>query len=66
MTFTPLARTIPSPFLQKDSQSSVQCSAVDLCFCFHQLLDKGSLVTIRVVGNLISVVGQISHPTHYC
>ncbi|KAL6060935.1 hypothetical protein STEG23_012508, partial [Scotinomys teguina] len=36
-------------------QSSDQCLAVDLCICFHQLLDKGSLVTIRVVTNLSTV-----------
>ena len=27
--------------------------AVNLCICFHQLMDKGSKTTVRVVTNLI-------------
>ena len=54
ITLTPLAQTIPPLFLQ-DSQSPAQCLSVDLCICFHQLLDKGSVMTIRVVTSLITV-----------
>ncbi|KAL6030667.1 hypothetical protein STEG23_034857, partial [Scotinomys teguina] len=43
---------------EEDSQSSFQYLAVDLCICFHQLLDKGSLMITRVVTNLITVDDQ--------
>ena len=36
-------------FLQLDSGSLAQCLAVDLCISFHQLLEKGSVMTIKVV-----------------
>ena len=35
--------------------------AVDLCICFHQLLDEGSVMTIKVVINLI--MGKASSGT---
>lgn len=35
-------------------RSSVYCLAVDLCICFYQLLDEGSMMTIKVVTNLIN------------
>ncbi|KAL6038514.1 hypothetical protein STEG23_000600 [Scotinomys teguina] len=38
--------------------SSSQCVAVDLCICFYQLLDEGSMMTIKVVINLITGKGQ--------
>ena len=61
-----MAHTIIPLFLQENFQSSVQSLAVDLCLCFHQLLDEGSLMTVRVVTNLITVDGQFRHPLHYC
>ena len=36
-----------------------QCSIVDLCICFNQLLDEGSMMTIEVVINLITGEGQL-------
>ncbi|ERE72190.1 hypothetical protein H671_6g15305 [Cricetulus griseus] len=35
-----------------------QSSAVDLCISFHQLLDEGSRMTIRIVTNLITLWGS--------
>ncbi|KAL6078511.1 hypothetical protein STEG23_011080 [Scotinomys teguina] len=35
----------PKCMKQLDYRSSVQCFAVDLCICFHQLLDEGSMMT---------------------
>ncbi|KAL6057963.1 hypothetical protein STEG23_015831, partial [Scotinomys teguina] len=48
----------PLPSLQLDSWSSAWCLAVDLCVCFHHLLDEGSMMTIRVVINLMTGEGQ--------
>lgn len=44
---------------EEDSPSSAQCVAVDLCIYFHQLLDKGSVMTIRAVIDLITVEGDV-------
>ncbi|MEJ1284630.1 prolactin family 6 subfamily a member 1 [Cricetulus griseus] len=44
--------------LAKDSWSSVQCLAEDLCICFHQLLDEGYMMTIMVVTHLI--IGELT------
>ncbi|KAL6090639.1 hypothetical protein STEG23_006837, partial [Scotinomys teguina] len=38
--------------LQLDCWSSAWYLAVDLCICFHQLLEKGSVMTVRVFANL--------------
>jgi hypothetical protein len=35
----------PHP-LPPDSPSSIQCLALGLCICFHQLLDEASLMTL--------------------
>ena len=40
---------ISPPSLQLDFRSLAQCFVVDLCICFHQLLDIGSMITIKVV-----------------
>ncbi|EGW01739.1 hypothetical protein I79_015263 [Cricetulus griseus] len=39
---------IPPPSLKLDCRSLAQCLAVDLCFCFHQLLDEGSRMAFKV------------------
>ncbi|KAL6091576.1 hypothetical protein STEG23_017817, partial [Scotinomys teguina] len=36
-----------------DSQNSAWCLAVDLCICFHLLLNESSM-TVRVFTNLIT------------
>ncbi|KAL6082403.1 hypothetical protein STEG23_014329, partial [Scotinomys teguina] len=36
---------IPLPSLQLNFRSSAWGLTVDLCICFHQLLDEGSMVT---------------------
>lgn len=39
----------------------------NLRLSFHQLLDKGSIKTIKVVINLINKgEGQLRYPLHYC
>ena len=41
---------------QNDSEIpyyACQCLAVDFCICFNQLVDGSSMMTIRVVRNLI-------------
>ena len=38
--------------LQLDLETSVQCSNVRLCLCFHQLLDKGSMVIFKIIISL--------------
>ncbi|KAL6086713.1 hypothetical protein STEG23_032489 [Scotinomys teguina] len=37
-----------------DASSLVWCLAVDLCYCFHQLLDKGLMMKVRVFTDLIT------------
>lgn len=44
---------IPPSSLKFDSTSSAWILAVDLCTHVHQLLDEGSMTTIRVLTNLI-------------
>ena len=66
MTLTPLALTVLLPSLQQDSWRSARYLAVELCICSHQLLDGGSLMTIRAVTSLITGGGQFRHCVHYC
>ena len=54
MILTPLA----PPALLLDSRVSAQCLMVDLCICFRQFLDVGSMITTSVVTNLIIGEGQ--------
>ena len=42
------AHIITPSSLQLDSGNSAQCLAVDVCICFHQLLDEGFMMTARV------------------
>jgi hypothetical protein len=39
---------IPPLLLPQDSLSSAQCLTMDLCICFHQLLDKTSQKTVTL------------------
>ena len=57
VVLTPLLVTPPS--LKLDSRSWAQCLAVDLHFCFHQLLDEGSRMAFKVVINLIIGEGHL-------
>ena len=59
----PFAHIIP-PLLLLDFKSVLQCLAMDLCIRFHQLLDEGSVMTIRMVTNLITAEGQFRYPLH--
>ena len=52
------SHVIPPPYLQVNSSSLDQCLAVDLCICFHQAMDEGSMMTIRAVTNPITGKGQ--------
>ena len=45
MILIPLAHIILPSSFRLDSRSL----DVDLCICFHQLLDEGSIMTVRVV-----------------
>ena len=65
MILTALAHIIPPSSLQLDSRSSAWCLPVDLYICGHHLLDEDSIVTIRVVADLISGEDQLSS-LHYC
>ncbi|MGE9806574.1 hypothetical protein ACQP3L_39055, partial [Escherichia coli] len=40
-------------------QTSAQCLAGGVCFCFHQLLDEGSRMVYKVVINLIIRKGHL-------
>ncbi|KAL6072335.1 hypothetical protein STEG23_033740, partial [Scotinomys teguina] len=46
-----LENIIPSKL---DSRSLTWLLAVDLCICFHQLLDESSMKTVRIFTNLIT------------
>lgn len=50
---------ITSHSLQLDSMRLAQCLTVSLCFCFYQLLDEGSMMTFKVVINLIIGEGHL-------
>ena len=65
MILTALAHMIPPPSFQLNSRSSDLCLAVNHCICFHQLLDIGTMMTVRVVTNLITGAVQFRHPLHY-
>ena len=56
---------ITPQFLQLDSFHSAQCLAVFVCFCFSQLLAKGSRMAYKVVINLIIWEGHLGQPLHY-
>ena len=62
----PFDHIIAPSSLQLDSRSSVQCLAVDLCICIHQLLDEGSMMTVKIVINLLTEEGQLRHLLHHC
>ena len=66
MTMISLAHTILPLSLQYVSQNMDQYLAVDLCICFHQLLDECFLMTIRIVTNMITGEGRFRQPLHYC
>ena len=57
---------IPLPSLELDSQNSAQCLAVKLYISFRQLLAEGSMMTIRVVTNLITGEEWLRGSHHYC
>ncbi|ERE82002.1 killer cell lectin-like receptor [Cricetulus griseus] len=43
--------TLATPTRRKDekrTRSAAQCLTVNLCFCFHQLLDKASMMAFKV------------------
>ena len=58
MTLNPLVHTILHSAFHQDELSSV--FAVGLSICFYQLVDEGSLVTIRIISNLVTV--QATYP----
>lgn len=58
MTLITLGHPILPLSIQQDSLFSAQYSDVEFCFCFQQSLYEGSLMTIRVVTNLITGDGS--------
>ncbi|KAK7800835.1 hypothetical protein U0070_022426 [Myodes glareolus] len=46
-------------WLDHDSGRSTQSLAVNLCICFHQLLDEGSVMIFKTVINLITGEGLL-------
>ena len=56
---------ITHPSLHLDS-SYIQCSAVGVCFCFHQLEDEGSMMADKLHINLIIRKGHLSLPFLCC
>ena len=54
----PIMILTPSCSYNLFSHSLAQCLAPDLCVRFRPLLDEGSMMTIRVVTNLITVEDQ--------
>ncbi|KAL6087448.1 hypothetical protein STEG23_020960, partial [Scotinomys teguina] len=52
----PLAQRIPLLSLRMDSWSSAWSLAMNLWICFHPLLEKGSMKTVRIFTNLITWV----------
>ena len=53
----PFAYIIAPPSLGLVSGSSAQCFTVDICICFHQLLDVGSMMAFKIVINLTTGQG---------
>ncbi|KAL6031555.1 hypothetical protein STEG23_003188 [Scotinomys teguina] len=53
MVLMPLAHRIPLRSLRVDFRRSALCLAVTLFVCFHQLLDKGSMMAIMALSNVI-------------
>ena len=62
----PPTHAITLPSLQLDSRSLDWCLAGDLCICFYQLANEGSMKIVRVFSNLITGEGKFRHPLHYC
>ncbi|KAL6081808.1 hypothetical protein STEG23_004723 [Scotinomys teguina] len=63
MILMPLAHVILLLYFQLDftfNWCSPWCLSVDLCICFHQLLDEGSMMTVMVFTNLITGVMDIN------
>ncbi|KAL6088148.1 hypothetical protein STEG23_008200, partial [Scotinomys teguina] len=58
MILITLASIIPLPSLQLDFYSLAWCLDVGPCICFHQLLDEGSMMTVRVLTSLNTGEGQ--------
>ena len=59
-----LAHILPPPSLWFDFWSWPWCLAVDLCICFHWLLDDSSMIIVGLFTNLITGSGQVGHPLH--
>ena len=62
----PFAHIITPPSTRLHFVSSAQDFTVDLCICLYQLIDEGSMMTIKVVINLIIGEGQFRYPLHHC
>ncbi|KAL6030278.1 hypothetical protein STEG23_009293 [Scotinomys teguina] len=48
------------PQVSSVAEPSAWCLAVALCICFHQLLDEDSMMTVRVVTNLVTGIPSIT------
>ena len=57
------AHILIPPTLQLEFGSSVQCSDVGFCLCFHQLLDENSMVTFKIFINLTTGQGLVRPPS---
>lgn len=62
---TPFVCVTPHPPPQLDSWMLAQYLAVNFCKCFQQLLDGGSVKTVREVTNLIIAEDQFRHLLQY-
>ena len=59
MVLTPFfAHFIVPPSLQLVLVVLAQYLSVELCICFHQFLDEGSMMKIKIVINLIAGEGE--------
>ena len=63
MPLIPFAHIILLPSLHMVSHSSAQSLTLDRCIILHQLLDDDSVMTIRVVTNLITGEDQYMGPS---
>lgn len=66
MVLTFLAHICPPPSLYLDCHTSSWFLFTNLCNCFHQLPNEGSMVTVEVFTNLITVEDHLGHLIHYC
>lgn len=66
LTFPHLAHIIPPLSVHLNSMSSVKYLIVDYFICLHQFVDVGSMMTIRLITNLIIGEGQFSQALRYC